>query len=109
MFDDWPLIESSFAEQYGIRLEHETEMSWSEYYNLMIGLSSETALGKHVSIRAEKDRDRLKAFNKDEHAIRNSWRSKVDKEVVARMSVDEKKKAVNEIQNIFKSMFSKEK
>lgn len=106
MFDDWPLIESSFAQQYGIRLEREYDMSWTEFGNLLNGLLPESPLGHIVSIRAESDPERLKGFNRDQKKIRNEWRSKVDKELISKMTVADKEKATKELQNMFKSMFS---
>lgn len=105
MFDDWPLIESSFAQQYGIRLEREYDMSWIEFGNLLNGLLGESPLGHIVSIRAEDDPERLKGFNKDQMKIRSEWRSKVDKKRISKMTVAEKDKATSELQNIFKTMF----
>lgn len=105
MLDDWPLVEASFAQQYGIRLEHEQDMGWTEMFNLMTGLLPETPLGQIVSIRAETDPERLKGFNKDQKEIRSNWRSKINKAQVAQMSVEDKKKATSEIQSMLASMF----
>lgn len=106
MFDDWALIESSFATQYGIRLEREFDMSWTEFFNLLSGLTHETPLGLIVSIRAESDKERLKGFNKDQMKIRSEWRRKIDTKMVSTMTVESKKKATEEFQSILKSMFS---
>ena len=107
MFDDWELVEASFATQYGIRLDREYDMSWTEYASLLSGLLTETPLGQIVSIRAENDKDRLKNFNRDQHAIRNAWRSKISSKIVNRMSESDKKKATKEIQDMFRGAFSK--
>ena len=108
MFEDWPLLEASFAQQYGIRLEQENEMSWNEFFNLMCGLLPESPLGQIVSIRAEKDPERLKGFNKDQKAIRTEWRKNVDQKRIKNMTKKEKEEATQEIQNMFKQMFKKE-
>ncbi len=109
MFDDWSLIESSFAWQYNIRLERENDMTWTEFFNLMTGLLSDSPLGQIINIRAEKQKETLKGFNKDQHAIRNEWRRNIDKQRISSMPESEKKKAVVEIQDIFKQMFSENK
>lgn len=105
MFEDWELVESSFAMQYGIRLEHEHDMSWPEFFNLLSGLTHDTPLGLVVGIRAEEDKDRLKAFNKDQIKMRSEWRRKIDSKRVQNMSEKDKKKAMSDVQNMLKSMF----
>lgn len=106
MFDDWELIESSFAAQYGIRLEREYEMSWTEFFNLLTGLTHDTPLGLVVSIRAETDKDRLKGFNKDQLRMRSEYRRKVDSKMIQNMTPEEKRKSMNAFQEAMKSMFS---
>lgn len=76
MYDDYDLIEASFAEQYGIRLRREDDMPWSEFCTLLSGLLPDTPLGKIVSIRAEKDRKILKTFTKEQKKIRSDWQRK---------------------------------
>ena len=53
--EDWALIESSIASQYGIRLRQASDMPWSEFTNLVAGLLPETPLGAVVKIRSEDD------------------------------------------------------
>ena len=48
-------------------------MSWREFSYLINGLSGDTPLGRIVSIRAEKDPERLKEFTADEKKIRNDY------------------------------------
>lgn len=81
-------------------------MTWVEMLPLISGLKDDTPLGLIVSIRAEKDREKLKHFNKSQKKIQSDWRAKVDKRVISQMTDEEKKKAVSEIQNIFKQKFS---
>lgn len=76
LFEDWNLVEASFASQYGIRLRNEHEMSWGEFSSLLSGITPETPLGQIVSIRSEEDKDVLKHFTEDQHRIRNEWRSR---------------------------------
>ena len=51
-------------------------MKWSEFKALLVGISPDTPLGRIVSIRAEDDKDVLKYFSKEQHRIRNEWRSR---------------------------------
>lgn len=48
-------------------------MSWSEFVNLLIGLNADTALGRIVQIRSEKNHERIKNFNESQRRIRNEW------------------------------------
>lgn len=80
-YDDWDLIESSIAQQYGIRLRNEINtISWSEVKMLISGLLSDTPLGRIISIRSENDKEQLKHFTPDMHKIRNDWRNRLAKE-----------------------------
>lgn len=54
LFEDYGLIEASFAQQYGIRLRIENEMEWDEFITLLAGLNGETPLGNVIRIRGEK-------------------------------------------------------
>ena len=71
--EDYPLIEASFLEQYGIRL-NEVDMSWREFSDLVACLSADTALGRVVAIRSEDDAEILKTFTKWQKEIREEWR-----------------------------------
>jgi len=78
MFEDWDLIVSSFLSQYGIRIqtrEFET-VRWDEFKALISGLAPETALGRVVAIRAEKDENVIKHFTKDQKRIYEEWRER---------------------------------
>jgi hypothetical protein len=72
LMEDYPLIEASFLEQYGIRLS-EVDMSWREFSDLLSCLSADTALGRIVAIRSETDAEVLKSFTKSQREIRNEW------------------------------------
>jgi hypothetical protein len=72
LMEDYPLIEASFLEQYGIRLS-EVDMSWREFSDLLSCLGAETALGRIVAIRSETDAEVLKNFTKSQKEIRNEW------------------------------------
>lgn len=105
LFDDWNLIESSFAQQYGIRLRLEDEMTWDEFSNLLSGLGSETPLGKIVGIRSEKDQKIISEWPPEIRRIRNEWLSrKLQKKKT--VIVDRKKydREMINLQNMFKSI-----
>lgn len=76
MFDDWDLVESSFLQQYGVRLNQVDDMSWREFCGLLHGISADTALGKMVQIRAEEDKEVLKSFTSEQKAERSRWRAR---------------------------------
>ena len=73
LIGDWELIEASFAQQYGIRLRREDEMSWDEFTTLLAGLNGDTPLGRIVSSRSESNPDRIKQFTAAEKKIRKEW------------------------------------
>lgn len=104
LFDDWNLIESSFAQQYGIRLRLEDEMTWDEFSNLLSGLGSETPLGKIVGIRSEKDQKIISEWPPEIRRIRNEWLGRKNKKkpiIVDRKKYD--REMIN-LQNMFKSI-----
>ena len=87
IFEDWILIESSFAQQYGIRLRREIDMSWDEFCTLLSGLKPDTPLGNIVSIRSENDKNILKHFTPQQKKIRADWqRRKAKKKKVTDMN-----------------------
>ncbi|MFT8323720.1 MAG: Gp15 family bacteriophage protein, partial [Bacillus sp. (in: firmicutes)] len=103
LYDDWDLIESSFAMQYGIRLREENNMTFSEFCTLLSGIMPKTPLGQIVSIRAEEDKDMLKNFTKEQHEIRNEWRNRNNP--VVDMTEEEKAEKAKEFQEIMAKMF----
>jgi len=70
---DMPLIEASFAAQYGIRLRHEPHISWGEFSRLLAGLMPETPLGRIVSVRLARNTDRLRKLSAEDRRIRAEW------------------------------------
>lgn len=77
-YDDWDLIESSIAQQYGIRLRNEIKrISWSEVSMLISGLLPDTPLGRVIQIRSENDKEQLKHFTPEMKKIRNDWRNRL--------------------------------
>ena len=51
-------------------------MSWREFSYLLEGLSGETPLGRIVSIRAEKNPERLKDFTPEQKKVRSEYLKK---------------------------------
>lgn len=101
--EDWALIESSIASQYGIRLRQASDMPWSEFSNLVAGLLPETPLGAIVRIRSEDDPQMLKQFNADQRSIRTKWR---EKQALQQLSnPDVYKKSMDNLSNMLKNMF----
>ena len=98
LFDDWYLIESSFAQQYGIRLRRDLKnMEWGEFSSLLAGINGETPLGNIVRIRSEKDPEKIKKFTPAEKKIRSEWLNKN----ASQISIETYEKAMEN----FKSMF----
>lgn len=79
-------------------------MKWEEFRDFLIGLGPETALGRIVAIRAEEDKEILKTFTKEQHQIRNAWRSKRSRRLAQTMSKSEMNTAMNEFKNMFMHM-----
>ena len=104
IIDDYALIEASFAQQYGIRLRKEEDMSWGEFMTLLSGINSETPLGHIVSIRAERDSEKIKKFSPQERKIRNEWRMKNRKIVTDKAEYDA---AIVGFREMFKSLSEK--
>lgn len=97
---DFDLIVSSFQSQYGIRLSRELVpggMKWSEFRDMLVGISPDTALGRVVSIRAEKDQNVIRKFTPDQKRIWNEWRQ----EKAARMPKREADKAIEGFRRMF--------
>ena len=90
---------SSFASQYGIRLAELKTMRWSEFVSLLIGISPDTALGRIVSVRA--DKDILKNFNDEQRKIRNEWLSKHSR---ATVSKEDAEKSIQNMEKMFMRM-----
>ncbi|OMF04040.1 hypothetical protein BK129_18955 [Paenibacillus amylolyticus] len=76
LYEDWGLIESSLAKQYGIRIRQHGDMPWEEFCTLVGGLMPDTPLGSIISIRAEQDPKTIKGFNADQRRIYNEWRKR---------------------------------
>jgi Bacteriophage Gp15 protein. len=90
--------------QYTLREADIAVMEWREFSVLLAGILQDTPLGNIVRIRAEEDKDVLKNFSKEEHSIRNLWRSRHS--AIEGMTDEEKKEKVEELKNIFAKSFS---
>lgn len=73
-------------------------MPWEEFKQLLSGISSDTPLGRVVSIRSETDRKVLRRFTKEQRRIRNEWMRRK----VKRVSESD----MNKILEGFKKMFT---
>jgi len=80
LYEDWHLIEASFAAQYGIRLRREPDMTWGEFSALLSGLMPETPLGQMVSIRSEQDEEKIKYFTPEQKKIHDDYQKKIMQE-----------------------------
>lgn len=106
MFEDWPLIEASFAMQYGIRIRQEQEMSWDEFCTLLSGLNSKTPLGQMIDIRSENNPETLKAFTAEQRKTRSDYRSKSARNLIQN-SPETARAKIDEFQSAMKAAFSK--
>ena len=79
-------------------------MSWDEFATLLSGINGETPLGHIVSIRSEKDPERLKRFTPEERRIRNEWAMRHRKVVTDKKEYD---KAMMGFAEMFKSLSKK--
>jgi len=101
LFEDWDLIESSFSQQYNIRLRKDiSNMEWGEFSNHLAGLNGETPLGNIVRIRSEKNPEAIKKFTAEERRIRSQWHNKN----ASKMSEQDYKQAMEDIKNMFKEL-----
>lgn len=82
-------------------------MTWSEFCTLLSGLNEKTALGRVVSIRAEKDPKIIREFSPEQKRIRTEWgQFLASKQSKANQSMSKKEydDKINAIVNAFKSL-----
>lgn len=102
LIDDFDLIISSFQSQYGLRLSKEINtMTWGEFRDLLTGISPDTALGRIVAIRSEERKEVLEQFTKDQHRIRNEWKTGRAKTIAKKMTPEQ----MNQVLEGFKQAF----
>lgn len=99
--EDWALIESSFAAQYGIKRKELAAMSFDEFTTLLSGILPDTPLGQIVSIRAESDSDTIRRFNETQRKIYNDWQNRI----ISKKSKDVKEKELENLINMMSKMF----
>lgn len=75
-------------------------MPWDEFRDLLVGIAPDTALGRIVAIRAEEDEEMLKHFSREQHRIRNAWRSRKAKQVTG----EDMDAMLNHMKDLFISM-----
>ena len=99
--DDWELIASSLKTQYGYSIRKEiNNMSWAELCSEISGLMHDTPLGNIVEIRSEEDKEKLKYFTQEQKNIRWKYRTKM----AQNMDKEEFKRAISDLQKMFKEM-----
>lgn len=103
IYDDWDLIEASFAMQYPTKDLYSDDMDWKEFTILLNGIMPETPLGNIIQIRAETNEEIIKNFSENERRIHNEWR---EKQLKLKYMNKSKEEVMKDISNMFRSMFS---
>lgn len=75
-------------------------MAWTEFCDLLSGLSANTALMRVVSVRAEQDPEVLKDFTPEQRRIRSQWRARTAK----RKSPQDVSSFLAQMQTVFQRM-----
>lgn len=78
-------------------------MSWREFSYFLGGLSGETPLGRVISIRAEKDPERIREFSAEEKKVRNEYLRKR----ALKMSPKKADDAIEQMRQVFVAMGKK--
>ena len=97
------MIESSFAQQYGIRLRSDPEMQWGEFISLLSGLNGDTPLGQVVEIRSTDDPERIKNMTIHQKRIRSEWQSRKAQEPI---DVDSYMQSMKQLEEAMKALAS---
>lgn len=106
MYDDWDLIEASFAYQYPqIDLYADEDIDYKRFCTLLAGIMPDTPLGQIVAIRSESNKDILKSFTPEQKRIRDEWQEKLRKQYEESMTEEEKEAQMKELQSIFAKAF----
>lgn len=101
--EDWHLIVSSFAKQYGIRLGENLDMPFSEFQQLLAGLMPDTPLGNIISIRSEENKETLKRFTKSMLEERRKFRNKLANDKLN--DVDSLEKQFQSYEKMFEKLY----
>lgn len=75
-------------------------MKWDEFSDLLAGLAPDTALGRVVQIRAEKDKDVIKHFSPEQKRIRSEWLARKAKA----MTKEEMNAVIADFEKMFREM-----
>ena len=68
------MIEASLAEQYGVRISSsDKDIFYGEYLRLLSCLSGDTALGRVIKIRMERDQRVVSKMGAYERKLRAEW------------------------------------
>ena len=97
--EDWTLIESSLAKQYGIRIRQHTDMQWTEFCIFVSGLMPDTPLGQVVSIRAEQDMEIIRKYTPEQNRIYSDWQSRI-----ARKKLENPEQLEKDMENLSKTL-----
>lgn len=103
LFDDWDLIESSFAMQYPSKDLYDDNMDYREFITLLNGLTEDTPLGKIISIRCESNEEIIKSFSESQKKIHDEWKKK---QLELKYKGKNKEEVMADIKQMFKGMFA---
>jgi hypothetical protein len=78
-------------------------MDWKEFCVLLSGIMPKTPLGTVVGIRSEENNEVLKHYTREQHRIRNEWRS--NHNPMDRLTEDQKIDKAREMQKILAQAF----
>lgn len=82
-------------------MRYEPDITYAEWESFMVGLLPDSPLGKVISIRSEKDTQRIREFTKDERRIYDEWQSFRMKQI----SEEEEQKMMRNLERMIASMF----
>ncbi len=82
-------------------MRYEPDITYAEWESFMVGLLPDSPLGKVISIRSEKDTQRIREFTKDERRIYDEWQSFRTKQI----SEEEEQKMMRNLERMIASMF----
>lgn len=89
--------------QYPNKDLYDDKMDWIEFTTLLNGLTADTPLGRIIQIRSEDNQDIIDSFSKGEKEIYNAWQQK---QMEMKFKNKSKEEVMQDIQNMFKGMFS---
>lgn len=81
------------------------ELPYWEWARLVEGLMDDTPLGRVVGVRAEKDRERIKAFSPWQRKIRAEWRAFQVEQAAAQMDKEEWRRQMAALERMMAKAF----